>query len=112
MTPACTNKNINLIFNDNGVGNQLKDYNLTIDRDYYLRISEEGCSEIKDCTVYVQDVTYKYFDLSEHVGKYSNLIFNNNGGGQQIEDGGLYTALIGDIYFSITATSYEKLPKP
>ena len=146
LTPACTNKNINLIFNDNGVGNQLKDYNLTIDRDYYLRISEEGCSEIKDCTVYVQDnsgwealtlygwgdaaigdswpgiqvtgtreingVTYKYFDLSEHVGKYSNLIFNNNGGGQQIEDGGLYTALIGDIYFSITATSYEKLPKP
>lgn len=146
LTPACTNKNINLIFNDNGVGNQLKDYNLTIDRDYYLRISEAGCSEIKDCTVYVQDnsgwealtlygwgdaaigdswpgiqvtgtreingVTYKYFDLSEHVGKYSNLIFNNNGGGQQIEDGGLYTALIGDIYFSITATSYEKLPKP
>ena len=57
----------------------------------------------------INGVTYKYFDLSEHVGKYSNLIFNNNGGGQQIEDGGLYTALIGDIYFSITATSYEKL---
>ena len=146
LTPACTNKNVNLIFNNNGGGSQLDDYNLTIDRDYYLRISEAGCSEIKDCTVYVQDnsgwdalalygwgdaaigdswpgiqvtgtreingVTYKYFDLSEHVGKYSNLIFNNNGGGQQIEDGGLYTALIGDIYFSITATSYEKLPKP
>jgi len=60
----------------------------------------------------INGVTYKYFDLSEHVGKYSNLIFNNNGGGQQIEDGGLYTVLIGDIYFSITATSYEKLPKP
>ena len=63
-------------------------------------------------TEVINGVTYKYFDLSEHVGKYSNLIFNNNGGGQQIEDGGLYTALIGDIYFSITATSYEKLPKP
>ena len=146
LTPACTNKNINLIFNNNGGGSQLNDYNLTIDRDYYLRISGDGCSEIKDCTVYVQDnsgwdalalygwgeaelgggwpgiqvtgmkevngVTYKYFDLSEHIGKNVNLIFNNNGGGQQIEDGGLYTALIGDIYFSITATSYEKLPKP
>jgi len=146
LTPACTNKNVNLIFNNNNGGSQLKDYNLTIDRDYYLRISEAGCNEIKDCTVYVQDnsgwealtlygwgdaelgggwpgmqvtgtkevngMTYKYFDLSEHIGKNVNLIFNNNGGGQQIEDGGLYTALIGDIYFSITATSYEKLPKP
>lgn len=146
LTPACTNKNINLIFNNNGGGNQLKDYNLTIDRDYYLRISGDGCSEIKDCTVYVQDnsgwealtlygwgeaelgggwpgmqvtgtkeisgMTYKYFDLSEHIGKNVNLIFNNNGGGQQIEDGGLYTALIGDIYFSITATSYENCPSP
>lgn len=146
LSPACTNKNINLIFNNNGGGVQLADYNLTLDRDYYLRISAESCEEIKDCTVYVLDnsgwdalalygwgdsgnigewpgaqvtgtkeiggTAYKYFDLSAYCGMGMNLIFNNNNGGQQIEDGGLYTLLIGDIYFSITADSYEKLPRP
>lgn len=125
---------------------QLADYNLTLDRDYYLRISAESSEEIKDCTVYVLDnsgwdalalygwgdsgnigewpgaqvtgtkeiggTAYKYFDLSAYCGMGMNLIFNNNNGGQQIEDGGLYTLLIGDIYFSITADSYEKLPRP
>jgi len=146
MSPAATNKNINLIFNNNGGGVQLNDFNLTLDRDYYLRITPAGCEEITGSTVYVQDnsgwgalalygwgdaelgsgwpglqvtgtkdidgITYKYFDVSAYFGKNINLIFNNNGGGEQIEDGGLYTTLIGDIYFSITADSYEKLPKP
>lgn len=149
LSPAATNKFVNLIFNNNNSSDNKQfdgPYIESINRDFYFRITDGSCEEIKGCTLYVQDnsgwealalyswgeaelgggwpgiqvtgtkeisgVTYKYFDLSEHFGKNVNLIFNNNGGGQQIEDGGLYTALIGDIYFSITANSYEKLPNP
>lgn len=149
LSPAATNKFVNLIFNNNNSSDNKQfdgPYIESINRDFYFRITDGSCEEIKGCTLYVQDnsgwealalyswgeaelgggwpgiqvtgtkeisgVTYKYFDLSEHFGKNVNLIFNNNGGEQKIEDGGLYTALIGDIYFSITANSYEKLPNP
>lgn len=143
MTPAATNKNINLIFNNNGGGSQLDDFNLTLDRDYYLRITAAGCEEITGSTLYVQDnsgwnilsvycwgdaevcggwpgmqptgtkeingTTFKYFDLSSGFGKNVNFIFNNTEGAQF---DGPYVSLIGDVYCSITDSSYEKLPKP
>lgn len=34
--------NVNLIFNNNGGGIQLADYNVTLDQDYYLRINDDG----------------------------------------------------------------------
>lgn len=38
--------NLNLIFNNNGGGEQLNDFNATLDRDYYLELSPTGVSEI------------------------------------------------------------------
>lgn len=145
LSPACTNKNFNLIFNNNAGAQFDGPYIEHFDRDYYLRITDSACEEIKGSTIYVQDnsgwetlylygwgdvelggswpgmtmadtkevagITYKCFDLSEHLGKNVNLIFNNNAG-SQIEDAGLNIDLIGDIYFSITADGYEMLPKP
>lgn len=37
--------NLNLIFNDNGGGNQLNDYNVTLDKDYYLELTPDGVTE-------------------------------------------------------------------
>lgn len=34
--------NVNLIFNNNGQGSQLGDYNVTLDQDYYLEITSNG----------------------------------------------------------------------
>lgn len=36
---------INLIFNDNGGGQQLGDYSVTLDKDYYLELTPEGVKE-------------------------------------------------------------------
>ncbi len=41
-----TGLNENLIFNNNGGGSQLADYNYTIDHDVYLRITDSGVEEI------------------------------------------------------------------
>jgi len=36
-----------LIFNNNGAGVQLKDFDVVLDRDYYVRITADGCEEIE-----------------------------------------------------------------
>lgn len=43
---ANTGKNENLIFNNNNGGKQLADFNFTIDRNVYLRITDSGVEEI------------------------------------------------------------------
>lgn len=37
--------NLNLIFNNNGNGSQLGDYNVTLDKDFYLELTPEGVVE-------------------------------------------------------------------
>lgn len=44
MGEANTGLNENLIFN-NGSGTQLKDYNVTLDKDYFLVVTDDGVSE-------------------------------------------------------------------
>lgn len=40
------NLNLNLIFNNNGQGSQLPDYNVTLNRDYYFELTADGAVEI------------------------------------------------------------------
>lgn len=47
MGEANTGLNENLIFNNGGNGAQLPDFNFTIDRDVYLRITESGVEEFE-----------------------------------------------------------------
>ena len=42
-----TGLNENLIFNNNGGGSQLSDFNVTLDHDVYLRITADGVEEIE-----------------------------------------------------------------
>lgn len=44
-TEANAGLNLNLIFNDNGGGQQLGDYNVTLDKDYYLELTADGVKE-------------------------------------------------------------------
>ncbi len=46
MGAANTGLNENLIFNNGGGGSQLADFNFTIDRDVYLRVTADGVEEI------------------------------------------------------------------
>ncbi len=39
-------ESVNLIFNNNGGGEQLADYNITLNRNYYLRLTADGVTEI------------------------------------------------------------------
>lgn len=48
MGEANAGLNENLIFNNNGGGSQLADFNYTIDHDIYLRITDSGVEEIVD----------------------------------------------------------------
>lgn len=45
-TEANAGLNLNLIFNNNGAGQQLGDYNITLDRDYYLELTADGVVEM------------------------------------------------------------------
>lgn len=86
--------NLNLIFNNNNGGSQLKDFNFTLERDVYLRLTADGVKEIdpenpggeivptpdpdkKDYTIYVEDKTgwgtlyiYAYGDDNALMGTY------------------------------------------
>lgn len=44
-TEANAGLNINLIFNNNGGNQQLGDYNVTLDKDYYLELTPDGVKE-------------------------------------------------------------------
>lgn len=44
-TEANKGLNLNLIFNNNGGGQQLGDYNVTLDKDYYLELTPDGVVE-------------------------------------------------------------------
>lgn len=46
---------LNLIFNDNGVGSQLPDFAITLDRDYYLELTADGVSEIDESDMVEHD---------------------------------------------------------
>ena len=43
----CFGYSCNLIFNNNGGGTQLADYNVTADRDYFLTVTAEGVTPIE-----------------------------------------------------------------
>lgn len=52
-------ENIKLIFNNNDGGTQLSDFNITVDRNYYLQVSASGVTEIDtpQCRIYTDDQT-------------------------------------------------------
>lgn len=56
--------NVNLIFNNNGGGSQLPDFNVTLNKDYYLQLTSEGVTE------------YDPNDSIEHDG-YTVYVYNN-----------------------------------
>lgn len=47
--------NENLIFNNNGAGKQLADYNVTLNQDYYLEITPDGVTEFDPSNVVQHD---------------------------------------------------------
>lgn len=47
--------NLNLIFNNNGAGRQLPDFNVTLDRDFYLELTENTVTEFDPSSVVVHD---------------------------------------------------------
>ncbi|MDE5843320.1 MAG: starch-binding protein [Muribaculaceae bacterium] len=47
--------NVNLIFNDNGGGKQLADYNVTLDQDYYLELTPDGAVPFDPSAVVTHD---------------------------------------------------------
>lgn len=54
-TEANKGLNLNLIFNNNGSGSQLRDYNVTLDKDYYLELTPEGVVPFDPSNVVVHD---------------------------------------------------------
>ncbi len=150
MGAANTGLNENLIFN-NGEGSQLADFNFTIDRDIYLRVTTSGVEEMgepvvvphdgyavfivnktgwDDITLYmwgdvndlnggwpgmaptgeqtIKGVTYTYFDMgAANTGLAENLIFNNNGAGNQLAD---YAYTIDhDVYLEVTSSGVTEI---
>lgn len=58
LSPAATNKSVNLIFNNNNSDDNKQfdgPYIESINRDFYFRIVDGSCEEINGCTIYVQD---------------------------------------------------------
>lgn len=60
MGEALKGKSMNLIFNDNGGGKQFNGPQITLDRDYYFRITDTACEEVVPSTylgytIYVAD---------------------------------------------------------
>lgn len=47
--------NLNLIFNNNGNGKQLPDYNVTLNQDFYLELTPDGVIEFDPSSVVVHD---------------------------------------------------------
>lgn len=47
--------NLSLIFNNAGAGSQLGDFNVTLDRDYYLELTESGVTEFDPTNVVTHD---------------------------------------------------------
>ena len=47
--------NLNLIFNNNGGGKQLGDYNVTLDQDFYLELTPDGVTEFDPSSVVNHD---------------------------------------------------------
>ncbi len=47
--------NLNLIFNNNGNNKQLSDYNVTLDKDYYLELTPDGVKEFDPSAVVTHD---------------------------------------------------------
>ena len=47
--------NLNLIFNNNGNGKQLGDYNVTLNQDFYLELTPEGVNEFDPSAVVTHD---------------------------------------------------------
>lgn len=47
MAAELTNTSLTLIFNNNGGGRQLPDFPVTLDRDYYLEITADACTEVE-----------------------------------------------------------------
>lgn len=47
--------NLNLIFNNNGEGKQLGDYNVTLNQDFYLELTPEGVNEFDPSSVVSHD---------------------------------------------------------
>jgi hypothetical protein len=93
--------NLNLIFSDNG-SSQLNDFNVTLDRDYYLELTSTGVSEFDPnsvvthdgYTVYVSDLTgwdtltlYMWGDVNDLNGGWPGMVAT----GTQVINGVTYT---------------------
>lgn len=59
--------NLNLIFNNNGNGEQLPDYNVTLDRDYYLELTPSGVVEYEPSASVTHD-GYAIFVADQNSG--------------------------------------------
>lgn len=59
--------NLNLIFNNNGGGQQLADYNVTLDQDYYLELTPDGVVEFSGETTVEHD-GYAIFVADQNSG--------------------------------------------
>ena len=70
--------NLNLIFNDNGGGKQLGDYNVTLNQDFYLELTPDGVVE------------YEPSEVVEHDG-YTVFVHNMSGWDE------LYLYMWGDV---------------
>ena len=129
--------NENLIFNNAGGGSQLKDFNFTIDRNIYLRITADGVEEISPepavkhdgYAVFVYDetgwealnlymwgdennlngewVTYKYFDMGEGNTGLGENLIFSNAGSSQLADFA-YT-IDHDVYLHITTSGVTEI---
>lgn len=147
MGEGVNDKSINIIFNNNNGGTQLPDIPVTMNRNFYFRISDTGSQEVDPFAtsgtirkIYVKDnsgwtaitmhyygagettwpgispagteeiggVTYTYFEMPASLdGKAVSIIFNNNGGGEQLADTPI--TLDRDYYYQITSSDITEI---
>jgi hypothetical protein len=139
---SSTGKAYNLIFNNNGGGLQFDGPNITLNRDYYFRITDTTCEE-PPAHIYVDDQTgwdalalYAWgeaefagwpgilqTDTKEVAGvtykhfdvsayTLKNVNLIFNNNGAGTQFDGPYVLLLGDMYFRATAGSCEVVPRP
>lgn len=59
---ANTGLNLNLIFNNNGNGSQLADYNVTVNQNFFLRLTDDGVEPLEGEPLPVTDGNAIFFD--------------------------------------------------
>jgi hypothetical protein len=142
IAPSSTGLAYNLIFNNNGGGMQFDGPNVTINRDYYFRITDSTCEE-PGAHLYIDDQSgwdalsvYGWGDaelagwpglpitetreVDNTVYKYvdlsefalKNINLIFNNAGAGAQFDGPSGILLGDMFYRITSNSFELLPRP